>query len=465
MRPIGHARNAALLLLAAFALLASLAACTRTAAPAAVPPPAPPAFAADQPIRPATSIVVRTRNAGNLDAVAADARSRGYTVASRVETPPALNLVPPAGSTIARAITDFRGKPGVLYAEPSYALRGADTPADALFAQEQPYLSAVHAPEAWDIETGRPDVIVAVLDTGIDLTHPDLQGRIWTNPGEIPNNGIDDDHDGCIDDDHGCAFVPDPAPGCAAATDGNVHDDLGHGTFVSGIIAAGGNGHGMVGVARGVTIMPVKVLDCSGGGSTFALAQGILYAVQHGAAVLNVSLGGPVDSAYIKEAIRIARDDYGVLLVAATGNKGGAVEYPARYPNVLAVGATSADPDRRASFSDTGPEVDVVAVGEHIIGTVPKGTCRTFLACLDGEDSYAAGDGTSFAAPQVTGLVALMLSRRRALSPDSIVTIIKATADPVPAGDRPDWAGAGRVNMLRALVPQFRLAVPGTVRE
>ncbi len=464
MRPIGHARNAALSLLAACMLLVFVAAtCAVPASPGAPPPPSP-SVAVPAPIRPATSIIVRARSAADLDTVAVYARGLGYTEASRVETPPALNLVPPAGSTIARSITDFRAKASVLYAEPSYALRRADTPADALFPREQPYLSAVHAPEAWDIEKGRPDVIVAVLDTGIDTTHPDLHGRIWTNTAEIPNNGIDDDHDGCIDDDHGCAFVPDPEPGCAAATEGAVRDDLGHGTFVSGIIAAGGNGRGMVGVARGVTIIPVKVLDCSGGGSSFALAEGILYAVQHGAAVLNVSLGGPVDSAFIKEAIRIARDDYGVLLVAATGNTGGAVEYPARYPDVLAVGATSADPNRRASFSDTGPEVDVVAVGEQIIGTVPRGTCRTFLACLDGEDAYASGDGTSFAAPQVTGLVALMLSHRRALSPAAIVSIIKATADPVPAGDRADWAGAGRVNMLRALTPEFRLSAPGVAR-
>lgn len=482
LRSMGDARKAVLPLLVALALLpvfaayaldgrrapAMLGASNEGSVPAVATNHRSPILAsspATNPFRPATSIIVRADRAGDLDGVATYATSIGYTVASRVESPPALNLVPPTGTAVPDAVMLLEAAPGVLYAEPSSALRAADLPADPLFSKEQPYLAAVHAPEAWDVEQGRPDVIVAVLDTGIDVSHPDLQGRIWTNAAEIPDNGIDDDGDGCIDDVHGCAFVRDPSTGCAAASDGNIRDDLGHGTFVSGIIAANGNGAGMVGVARGVTIMPVKVLDCTGAGSTFGLAQGILYAVQHGASVLNVSLGGPVDSAYIKEAIRIAHDDYGVLLVAATGNTGGAVEYPARYPNVLAVGATTAGGVERAPFSAAGPEVDVVAVGEGIIGTVPSGTCRSFLGCVGDGESYASGDGTSFAAPQVTGLVALMLSRRRTLRPDSIISIIKATADPLPAGDVPGWAGAGRVNMLHALVPQFRLGVPGTARD
>ncbi len=365
--------------------------------------------------------------------------------------------------TILSAVTELTGGPGILYAEPAYRFRATDIPSDPLYIRQSAYLEAVHAPEAWDIETGNPAVVVAILDTGIDATHPDLQGRIWTNPREIPNNGIDDDGNGCIDDVHGCAFVQDAGAGCGSPTNGDVVDDLGHGTFVSGIVAADDNGAGMAGVARNATIMPVKVLDCTGGGSTFSLAQGILYAATNGAGVMNVSLGGPVDSAYVREAIRIARDDYGVLLVAASGNGGGSVEYPARYSNVLAVGAATSG-DQRAHFSAYGPEVDVVAVGENIVGTVPKGTCQSFLPCVPGEDGYAIGDGTSFAAPQVTGLVALMLSRYRSLRPDAIVSLITSSADAVPAGEIRDWAGAGRVNMARAIRPPFRIGVPGTTR-
>jgi len=181
---------------------------------------------------------------------------------------------------------------------------------------------------------------------------------------------------------------------------------------------------------------------------------------------VNISLGGPADSAILREAVGIAHDDYGVLVVAASGNSGAVgVAYPARYPNVLAVGAASgSNPDTRAPFSTTGPEIDVVAIGEGIVGTVPKSSCGVFLPCL-AAGPYAVGDGTSFAAPQVTGLVALVLSRNPAFMADSLLGIVKATAHALPPGDRPDWAGAGRIDMLRALERQFRLGAPGVARN
>jgi subtilisin family serine protease len=451
------------LLMAAASLAAAFA--THTAIPSAHGAASRRDAAASAPPR-QTQIVVRARSARDIDRVVAYAGAHGYTVTQRVDEPPAITVLPPDGVGVVRAVTGFTGKPGVLYAEPAYPLRLSDVPADPLYARQSAYLEVEHAPEAWDIEKGRARVIVAVLDTGVDTTHPDLQGRIWTNPADQSANAVDDDNNGCVDDARGCAFVSDPEPGCDRATDGAVRDDLGHGTFVSGIIAASGNGQGMVGVARGVTIMPVKVLDCSGGGSSFALAQGIIYAARNGAGVINVSLGGPIDSAFLREAVRIAHDEYGVLIVAATGNTtGGPVAYPARYPGVLAVGATSGqDPDRPAVFTSAGPEVGVVAVGEGIVGPVPKGTCKIFLPCLTGFDNYAAGDGTSFAAPQATGLVALMLSRNGFLKPDQIISTIKASADAVPAGARPNWSGAGRINMLRALKPPYRIGAPGTTR-
>jgi subtilisin family serine protease len=422
--------------------------------------------ASTNPAPAAASLVVRARRVDQLDGVAALAARMGYTVTARIDGLKALRVQAPAGVTAVQAVTAFTLKPGVLYAEPSYRMERADVPADPLYTKEATYLQAVHAPEAWDIEKGRASVLVAVLDTGIDLTHPDLQGRIWTNPREIAGNGIDDDSDGCIDDVHGCAFVSDPVGECDERVDGNVSDDLGHGTFVSGIIAAdGGNGQGMVGVARGVTLLPVKVLDCIGAGNSIAVAEGILYAAQQGARVLNISLGGATDSAILREAVRIAHDQYGALVVAAVGNTGqSGVAYPARYPQVLAVGAAALDATKRASFSTSGPEVDVVAVGQGIIGTVPKASCAQFLPCLQ-QGPYAAGDGTSFSAPQVTGLVALMLSRTPTLRPDALLQVIKATAEAVPPGDRPDWAGSGRINMLKALKPQFRLGAPGVTRS
>jgi subtilisin family serine protease len=415
----------------------------------------------------AQTIVVRARRSDDLDRVAALATRLGYTVTERLGPLKALHVAPPTGVSAIGAVQAFTGRPGVLYAEPDYATHSTDVPADPLYTGEASYLQVEHAPEAWDIERGNPGVLVAVLDTGIDLSHPDLHGRIWVNPRETAGNNVDDDGNNCIDDVNGCAFVTDPSPGCTGSVNGNVRDDLGHGTFVAGIIAAnGGNGQGIVGVARNVTILPVKVLDCNGDGDSLALAQGILYAAQAGAKVMNISLVGSVDSKVVREAVRIAHDQYGSLIVAATGNTGtSGVGYPARYPQVIAVGAaSSANPDKRATFSTSGPEVDVVAIGQGIISTVPQSSCTRFLKCISG-GPYAVGDGTSFAAPQVTGLVALMLSHAPKLGPDAILSIVKATAVALPAGDRPDWAGSGRIDMLKALKPPYRLGAPGVTRN
>jgi len=429
--------------------------------------PADAATATERPSISMRSIVVRAGSAPALDAVERLVRAHGgYGVVARNDELLALAIDLPDGVTLGRAIVALKLIPGVLYAEPAFHLYKADVPADPLYVRQATYLSKVNAPQAWDIETGRPEVIVAVLDTGIDLSHPDLAGRVWQNPSETPNNAADDDGNGCVDDVNGCAFVSQPSPGCQRASGGFVHDDVGHGTFVAGIVAANGNSEGMVGVARGATVMAVRVLDCDGAGTSMAVAQGILYAAKNGAKVINVSLGWTNDSSIIREAVRTATNTYGALIVAASGNSGKeGVAYPAKYPEVLAVGAASiANPDKRASFSATGPEVDVVAIGERIIGTVPRTSCQTFLPCISGQP-YAAGNGTSFSTPQVSGLAALILSRRPGTPPGQLLAAIKDTATAVPDGDRPNWAGEGRINMLEALSPQFRLGVPGTAKN
>ena len=174
----------------------------------------------------------------------------------------------------------------------------------------------------------------------------------------------------------------------------------------------------------------------------------------------------PYHTVIVREAVRAAHDQNGALIVAASGNSGQeGVSYPARYPGVLAVGAASiANPDKRAKFSSTGPQVSVVAVGENIVGTVPQSSCGGgFLPCVGGP--YATGSGTSFAAPQVSGLVALILSRSRGLKPDAIIATIEEAATAVPAGDRPNWAGAGRINMAESLRPAYQLGAPGLTRN
>lgn len=409
------------------------------------------------------SVVVRARSPIELPSIERFAAARGFRVLHRAPELSALRFALPRGVSFPAGMSALWRAPAVVYVEPSHGMTASDVPADPLYERQRSYLDPVHAPEAWDIETGRPEVVVAILDTGLDVTHPDLQGRVWTNAREIPGNGIDDDGNECVDDVHGCAFVSTPDEGCRDAAGGDVSDDSGHGTFVAGVIAANADGAGMVGVARGVTVMPVKVLDCGGGGNSIELAQGILYAAKNGARVLNISLGGATDPLIVREAVRIATSEYGALVVAASGNNGGdGVAYPARYPEVLAVGAASIDdPGSRAPFSAAGPEVDVAAIGQGVIGTVPSGMCTLFAVCISG--LHAAGDGTSFAAPQVAGLAALLLSRRAGMTPAALIAQIKAAADPVT--DPGEWAGAGRVNMLRALELPYRLGVPGAARD
>lgn len=412
------------------------------------------------------AIVVRASDAIYLDDIAAVAAMRGYHISARDDSLPALSITFPESTHVVTAISEFTSVPGVIVAEPQVAVSKADTPSDPLYGRQNAYLSKVNAPQAWDIEKGRPEVVVAVLDTGVDVEHPDLQGRIWRNAAEVAENGRDDDANGCIDDVQGCAFVSDPVSGCDEAHDGEVGDDLGHGTFVAGIIAANGGNEGMVGVARNVTVMPVRVLDCAGGGTSMSVAQGILYAAKNGADVINISLGGNQNADIMREAVRVATDEFGVLIVAASGNTGEAgVAYPARYEKVLAVGAASiANADKVAAFSTSGPEVDIVAIGERIIGTVPATSCETFLPCVGGQ-AYASGSGTSFSAPQVAGLAALILSRRPGLPPAAVHELIRNTAVAVPEGNRRDWAGEGRIDMAASLAPQFRLGVPGTTRN
>ena len=425
---------------------------------------APPAVKSNPFARP-DAIVVRARTFNDLALVEHLAASLGYAIADRAEAPPSLFMPLPENVSLEDAITAFTSKPGVLYAEPAYPITVQDLPADPLYSQlQRTYLDQMSAPQAWDITTGAPSILVAVLDTGLFVEHPDLAGRVWVNAREVPGNGVDDDASGCIDDVNGCTFLHSPNEVCGNVGAGNVTDDVGHGTFVTGVLAASGNSAGMVGVARGVTVLPVKILDCKGSGNTFSLAQGILYAVERGARVINVSLGGPTDSAYVREAIRVARERYGAVFVAATGNSGGSVSYPAKYPEVLAVGGTNADGNGRADFSNSGPEVDVVAVSQGIVGTAAPVACASFN-CLETDRAYALGDGTSFAAPLVSGLAALILSRSPFLSPDAVAGIIRATADPMPASDRPDWAGTGRINMLRALQLPFRIGAPGSSRN
>ena len=249
--------------------------------------------------------------------------------------------------------------------------------------------------EALRITKGSSDVVVAVVDDGVDFSHPDLTDRAWTNPGEIPGNGLDDDDNGFVDDIHGWDFCNDDA----TLHDGNAD---GHGTHVAGTIAASLNGTGVVGVAPGIKIMAVKFIDNSGNCGTDAMAvDAIDYVASFGIPIINASWGGAVRDLVLESAIA---DSY-ALFVAAAGNQNRNLDsstynfYPAESPqaNILSVAAIDMDGDR-ASFSNYGAStVDIAAPGTNILSTYPGG-------------AYAWSDGTSMAAPHVSGVAALGLS-------------------------------------------------------
>ncbi|MBD2356225.1 S8 family serine peptidase [Tolypothrix sp. FACHB-123] len=282
----------------------------------------------------------------------------------------------------------------------------------------------VKAPEVWARGYTGQDVVVAVIDTGVDYNHLDLRNNIWTNTREIAGNNIDDDGNGYIDDAHGWNFVD------------NSNDPIdrnGHGTHVSGTIAGENNGTGVTGIAYNSRIMPVKVLNDSGSGSISSITQGIYYAVNQGANVINLSLGSDFPNSSLASAIEYASSK-GVVVVMAAGNNGlPIISYPASYADRwgLAVGAVDRN-NQLANFSNS-PGLSqlayVTAPGVGIYSSLPG-------------NQYGNYNGTSMAAPHVAGVVALMLSANRSLTDAQVRQFMTQTAG--NSGPNPDVGfGAG----------------------
>jgi subtilisin len=268
----------------------------------------------------------------------------------------------------------------------------------------------VKAPEAWAKGYTGEGIVVAVLDTGVDRNHEDLKSNIWKNTREIEGNGKDDDGNGYVDDVYGWNFD---------SNNNNTIDVAGHGTHVSGTIAAEKNDKGATGVAYNSKIMAVKVLDDSGSGSYDSIAKGIHYAVDNGAKVINMSLGGGSSNQVMQEALQYASSK-GTIVVMAAGNSGSASPiYPARYAKDtgIAVGAVDKNGDQ-ASFSNRSGNDQltyVTAPGVSIYSTVPN----------NGYENYS---GTSMASPHVAGVVALMLSANPNLSDSQVRQILTDTS-------------------------------------
>lgn len=349
-----------------------------------------------------------------------------------LRTIPALGLalVEAAPSADLRAVSAaLQERAGVMWAEPNYRFALDLIPGDPYYASYQSsYLGRMELPAGWDLTTGRPEIVLAVLDTGVDMSHEDLRAAIWANPGEIPGNGVDDDGNGFADDVNGWDF---------AGNDNVPDDDHGHGTHVAGIAAARiNNGVGIAGVAGGVTVMPVDVFG--GGIGTYEdLIRAIIYATDNGAHVINMSLGASSYSRGEEMAVDYAWS-HGVVVVAAAGNTGReSYHYPAAHSNVIAVAATTAD-DYLASFSTRGDFVDVAAPGASVFSTFRGNTYRYM-------------SGTSMATPHVAGLAALILSRNPELTPADVRQLIESTAVDLGPTGRDVYFGYGRMNAALAL--------------
>ncbi len=330
-------------------------------------------------------------------------------------------LVVPPQTDLDAMLAAYQADPNVEYAEPNIIFRALETdvfPGDTLFAQQWALNNTgqtggtadadIDAPEAWNVITGSTGILIAVVDTGVDYTHPDLNdGRVRT---DIDRDFVNNDND--------------------------ARDDQGHGTHVAGIIAAAANGSGTVGILWQASILPVKVLSAQGSGSADQVAQGIQYAADQGARVINMSLGAPLCSQTIADAVNYAFEK-GAVIVAAAGNDGGAVGYPAKHERVIAVAATDGK-DRRATFSNRGPEVDVAAPGVAILSTVPNG-------------GYESFSGTSMASPHVAGVAGLILAQTGTLTNAQVMAVLRNSADDLGMAGFDDDFGHGRVNAFNAV--------------
>jgi len=338
--------------------------------------------------------------------------------------------------------------PDVAYASLNYRFHIAAVPKpnDPLFSFQYPLFNEgqdlgipgiphgknradIKALEAWEETKGSPEVTVAVIDTGIDFDHPDLQEKIASGGYDFVNS------------------------------DNDPTDDNGHGTYVAGIIAAKTNNReGIAGVSWDCMIMPLKAVDEDGSGYVDWLIEAIRYAAENGADVINMSLGFPLPPGQsvpaLEDALQYAQAQ-GLVSVAAAGNESAAVLYPAAYDDYcLAVAATD-NLDQRPTWSNFGPEVDVAAPGDNVWSLVP--TWYPGLVWKDFSfDPYGYGDGTSASTAFVSGFAALIKSAKPWMTPSEIMAVIRFSADDVNAELYPgkdEFVGYGRINMEKALLP------------
>ncbi|MBL0174325.1 MAG: S8 family serine peptidase [Ignavibacteria bacterium] len=363
---------------------------------------------------------------------------------------------------VARALAAV---PGVEYAEPERIHRLSFVPNDAMLSQQYA-IDRMQLKQAWDITKGKPEIVIGVVDSGVHWTHEDLRENVWVNPGEDINrdgkyttadlNGKDDDADGYIDNIIGIDFAG------ADGTGGGKYYDVDplptatgndHGTHVAGIIAAvGNNSKGVAGVAFQCRYLPVKCGTDNSGSTILRGYDGIVYAADKGATIINCSWGGT--GGYLQS--EIDRIDYalskGATVVAAAGNDAAdGIFTPACYPNILSVASTGPS-DRASGFTNYSTWVSVSAPGDNIVSAVSRTN-----------SSYSSMSGTSMASPEVAGVLALVASHRPDLRGRALAEQVRVTSDNIDslqAGRYARKLGYGRVNALRALtlsLPSVRM--------
>lgn len=343
-----------------------------------------------------------------------------------------LELNTSSEAELKRHVEQLKADPEIEFAEPDHVARSSQQ------LPNDPYLSssgswgqsygdlwgilAIGAPAAWNTNAG-DGIVVAVVDTGIDYNHPDIAANVWINTKEIPNNGIDDDNNGYIDDVRGWDFI---GPTYQTPTQSNNPiDRMGHGTHVAGTIAAvGNNGIGVIGVAWRAKVMAVKGLDDSGFGLDSTLGPAIIYAANNGAEVISNSWAGQGSSQTISDAISYAYN-LGAVIVAAAGNNSDDARnyFPANLPQVITVSAWNPN-GFLAPFSNWGSKIDVAAPGVDILSLRAAGTSLGTPLTSD----YTRADGTSMATPHVSGVAALILSQHPTYSNEDVRQAIRVSA-------------------------------------
>lgn len=353
---------------------------------------------------PGERIMIKITTSARLEKVMERTEAYGRVIENTTLEKLGVFILEVPADRVEEKISELRNISGVAWVEPDHQVQALDTfPNDPSFPSQYA-LIAIRAPQGWDTSTGSSSVTIAILDSGVDLGHPDLAGKIA--------QGFD--------------FVND---------DNDPQDDYGHGTHAAGIAGAiGNNGIGIAGVSWGAHILPVKVLDATGSGKFSNVAAGIVWATDRGAQVINMSFGGADDSQILQDAVRYAYER-GVLMIAASGNSNtNFVLYPARFSEVMAVAATDAS-DQRASFSNYGGEIEIAAPGANILSLWPGG--------------YNTLSGTSMSAPHVSGLAAILFGL--GYDSESARQQIKASALDIPPDGQDIYTGFGLIQMDFAL--------------